>query len=134
MTKQFYAAPDRNKAKYIYKLCRPELSRIVQLITGHGKLAYFQSKLQPNLDPTCRLCFETNETFWYLLYECPALLQQRSEILHEYNPDGELRDWSVQKLLDFSHMHKVEEAVDRIYLIDNTEDESEDSQLSIGST
>ena len=30
--------------------------------TGHYNLAYFQSKINPEIDPTCRLCLQANET------------------------------------------------------------------------
>ena len=38
------------------------LSTWIKGITGHNKLAYFQSKLNPEIDPTCRLCLQANET------------------------------------------------------------------------
>ena len=34
------------------------LSTWIKSITGH--LAYFQSKLNPEIDPTCRLCLQAN--------------------------------------------------------------------------
>jgi hypothetical protein len=69
MTKQFVSKPIPDKAKYIYKLGRPELTRFIGISTGHNRQAYFQSLLNENKDPWCQLCFEENETFWHFATE-----------------------------------------------------------------
>ena len=43
------------------------LSTWIKGITGHNNLAYFQSKLNPEIDPTCRLCLQANETLHHLM-------------------------------------------------------------------
>lgn len=44
-TKEFYKGNDKTKAKYAISLSRWELSRLVKIVTGHGDLAFFYSKL-----------------------------------------------------------------------------------------
>ena len=56
--KEFYTQNDKNKAKALLGLSRFDLSRFVGLITGHGNLAYFYSKLEPESNPICRFCRE----------------------------------------------------------------------------
>ena len=70
--KEFYTQNDKNKAKALLTLSRFELSRFVGLVTGHGNLAYFYSKLEPGSNPIFRFCRERNETFIHFL-ECPRL-------------------------------------------------------------
>ena len=46
-----------------------KLGTCIKGITGHNNLAYFQSKLHPEIDPMCRLCLQAQET---LMTECEA--------------------------------------------------------------
>ena len=71
-TKEFYKTCDKSKARIALKLPRLTLSRLVKLVTGHGDLAYFYSKIEPDTNPICRFCKERNETFIHLT-ECPRL-------------------------------------------------------------
>ena len=57
-TKQFHGKPDKMKAKGVMMLSSGKLKLWVECITGHNNLAYFQNKLNSELDPTCRLCNE----------------------------------------------------------------------------
>ena len=41
-------------------------------ITGHNNLAYFQSKINAEIDPICRLCHQANETLHHLMTDCEA--------------------------------------------------------------
>ena len=52
-TKLFYDLPNKNKSKYILKIGTYMISTWIKCITGHNNLAYFQSKLNPEIDPTC---------------------------------------------------------------------------------
>ena len=60
--KLFYDSPNKNKSKYILKMGTQMLNSWIKSITGHKDLAYFQSKLNPEIDPTCRLCLQANES------------------------------------------------------------------------
>ena len=70
-TKLFYESPNK-KSKYILKMGTYMLNKWIKSITGHNNLAYFQSKLNPEIDPTCRLCLQANETLHHLMTECEA--------------------------------------------------------------
>jgi len=79
MTKQFLTKPDKAAGKRACNLSKSSLSRLIQLITGHNFLSYFQFKLDPTINPLCRMCEEANETFYHLLIDCPALEVKRRE-------------------------------------------------------
>ena len=50
-TKAFYGKPDKNKAKGVMIMSTLNLSYWIKAITGHNNLAYFQSKLNIQIDP-----------------------------------------------------------------------------------
>ena len=56
------------------------LSTWIKSITGHNNLAYFQSKLNPEIDPTCRLCLQANETLHHLMTDCEATTSLQMDI------------------------------------------------------
>ena len=53
------------------------LSTWIKGITGHNNLACFQSKLNTEIEPTCRLCLQANETLHHLMtdFEATTCLQ-----------------------------------------------------------
>ena len=71
-TKLFYNSPSKNKSKHVLKMGTYMLSTWIKRITGHNNLAYFQSKLNPEIDPTCRLCLQANETLHHSMTNCEA--------------------------------------------------------------
>ena len=71
-TELFYNSPNKNKSKYIMKMGTYMLSTLIKSMTGHNNLAYFQSKLNPEIDPTCRLYLHANETLNHLMTDCEA--------------------------------------------------------------
>ena len=62
MGKEFYAEPDSAKAKYVLKLSRTDLARFIPLISGHNSLFYFRSKIDAEVNPSCRFCMEAPDT------------------------------------------------------------------------
>ena len=115
--------PDR--AKKLLELSRYEVSRYVSLVTGHGNLAYFLSKLEPGVNPICRFCEERNETFIHLT-ECPRL--------RDYQVDcflGESRawEWSHESILKFSYCRAIDELEmgDYSFLSNSSATDSEDN-------
>ena len=111
MSKQFYPGPDSNQANYILKLGRIELSRVLRLISGHNGLFYFKSKIDPVINPQCRFCLGADETFYHLITDCPAFKISRDSIFLDETIDV-TQNWSVRKLLDFSYLAGVREAID----------------------
>ena len=99
-TKQFYDGPDQNKSKGVMKKSTMSLNCWIQCITGHNNLAYFQSKLDIEINSTCRLCRESQETMYHLLTECPATQKLQRDIFQNRIPLPD-RTWSkkTHKLL-----------------------------------
>jgi len=75
-TKLWFPKPDLKKSKQIMTKSRSDVGLIIRWITGHCYLARHQSLIFPNLNPTCNLCEQGEETPWHLLTECPNPLVQ----------------------------------------------------------
>jgi ribonuclease HI len=117
MTKQFLTCPNQQAGKRACNLSKSSLSRLVQLITGHNFLSYFQFKLDPTINPLCRMCSEENETFYHLLIDCPTLVMLRREMFLDQPPitDG----WKPWELINFSLEEPINSWItDRDYLME----------------
>ena len=62
------------------------LSTWIKSIMGHNNLAYFHSKLNPEIDPTCRLCLQANKTFHHLMTDCVATTSLQLDIMKNQIP------------------------------------------------
>ena len=71
-TKLWLPTPDQKLSKHIMNLSREEFGLLTRWLTGHCYLARHQSLIHKNanIDPTCFLCSEADETPWHLLTEC----------------------------------------------------------------
>ena len=78
------------------------LSTWIKGITGHNNLAYFQSKLNIEIDPNCRLCLQTNEILHHLMTDCEATTSLQLDIMKNkiLLPD---MTWSVKDINTFLH-------------------------------
>ena len=101
-TKLFYNSPNKNKSKYVLKMGTAMLGAWIKGITGHNNLAYFQSKLNPEIDPTCRLCEQENETLYHLMTNCEATSPLQMDIMQNKNPLPDM-SWSVIEINKFLH-------------------------------
>ena len=99
-TKLFYESPNKNKSKYTLKMGTHMLSTWIKSITGHNNLAYFQSKLNPEIDPTCRLCLQANETIHHLMTDCEATSSLQLDIMKNKIPLPDMT-WSVKDINNF---------------------------------
>ena len=99
-TKLLYNAPNKNKSKYILKMGTHLLSTWIKGITGHNNLAYFQSKLNPEIDPTCRLCIQSNETLHHLMTDCEATSTIQLDIMKNKIPLPDMT-WSTKNITEF---------------------------------
>ena len=116
MTKQFITQPDKGRGKKVASLSKSGLSKLIQLITGHNFLSYFQYQLDPHINPMCRMCGEENETFYHLISNCPALSNLRRDIFLDSHPVTD--DWNPRELIDFSLMEPINTWItDRDYLM-----------------
>ena len=68
----------RNVHKLI-NYSRKSLNLLVQVITGHALVAYHMGKWLPQLDKTCNLCREDEETTSHIYFECPVMRWARLE-------------------------------------------------------
>ena len=75
----------------------------IKSITGHNNLAYFQSKLNPEIDPTCRLCLQANETIHHLMTDCEATTSLQMDIMKNQIPLPDMT-WSVKDKHKFIHV------------------------------
>jgi ribonuclease HI len=117
MTKQFLTSPNKQAGKRACNLSKSSLSRLIQLITGHNFLSYFQFKLDPTINPLCRMCSEENETFYHLLIDCPALVMLRREMFLDQPPITD--SWKPWELINFSLEEPVNSWItDRDYLME----------------
>ena len=124
MTKDFFLNPMAGISRQILRHGKAEVSRLVQIITGHNFLGYFQSKLDPQVNPMCRLCGEDKETFFHLITGCQALEVRRRELF-----TGEVissESWKPWQLLEFSYLEPVHSwLTDKGYLMEQPQYELE---------
>ena len=99
-TKLFYNTPNKNKSKCIMKIGTYMLSTRIKRITGHNNLAYFQSKINPKIDSTCRLCLQSNETLHHLMPDCEATTSLQMDIMKNWLPLPDMT-WSVKDISKF---------------------------------
>ena len=83
------------------------LSLWIRCITGHNNSAYFQSKLDPMIDPTCRLCQMEDETSFHLLTNCDALHDLRKNRIESMTIDQE-HTGSINKTMTFLYRNRDE--------------------------
>ena len=82
------------------------LSTWIKGITGHNNLAFFQSKLDYEIDPTCRLCQQSNETLHHLMTDCETTSKLQMDINKNNIPLPDM-SWSVKDINMFIHHPKI---------------------------
>ena len=78
------------------------LSAWIKGITGHNNLAYFQSKMNYEIDPTCGLCLQSQETLHHLMTDCEATTTIQIEIMKNKIPLPDMT-WCVKDINTFIH-------------------------------
>jgi AraC-like DNA-binding protein len=117
MTKQFITEPNIHRGNRVAHLSKSSLSRLIQVVTGHNFLSYFQFQLDSGINPLCRLCEEENETFHHLIYDCPALAIKRRDLFLDKPPQPD--HWSPKQLIDFSYIDPIDAwLTDKGYLLE----------------
>ena len=71
------------------------LSTWIKSITGHNNLAYFQSKLNSEIDSTFRLYLQANETAHHLMTDWEATTSLHMDIMKNQIPPPDVT-WSVK--------------------------------------
>ena len=103
-TKDWLPTVTSKVEKYLNTISRPDLSKLVQFITGHCNLMRHKS-LQGNMKPHCRLCKKEEETPWHLATKCPSLIMRRRNTFY-----GNILysvEWSPGQLLRFCKESKI---------------------------
>ena len=108
-SKKFLEKPNSNRAKKILQLPRFKMKSLVEIITGHNNLSYFQFKIDPDVNPLCRLCEEENETFHHYLTDCPRLRQFRADTVGHFTS----KEWSPNQLIHFSFSPEINDYLER---------------------
>ena len=94
-TRLLFPIVEPNIKRNLRLLSKNEITRLIQMGTGHCLLAYHVAKWR-NTTPTCKLCLEDDESPIHLLQDCPALWWERLE----YQAVVESKD-PARALLDF---------------------------------
>ena len=105
-----------NVNKLTLTLKAGDLSRLIQVVSGHGPFRGHTGNWKEEVDPTCTLCGEDAESAWHLWRGCPALELQRSAI------DGSDGDLAV-KLVAFFREPRVEKLMGEVLAQDQDESE-----------
>jgi hypothetical protein len=86
---------------------RDTIGKLIQFITGHCNLNYHQKKLINEIDITCRLCQEEDETPIHLIQDCKLLIRTRREFFDLQSVLLDNFDWSTMQVLGFLHDSKI---------------------------
>ena len=87
------------KSKMLVKMDRKQLSSCIELITGHNRLRYHESRMSNEVSPLCREGCKVDETSWHIVCECPAFWKLRAEVFNTYHEISAPLEWSVKQLM-----------------------------------
>ena len=85
------------------------MKRLVEIMTGHNNLSYFQFKVDPDVSPLCRFCEEQNKTFHHYITDCPRLRQFRTDNTGHFDSNT----WKTTELLNFSYIPEINDCLER---------------------
>ena len=74
-------------------------------------MAYFQSKINNEVSPYCRLCNQKPETLSHLITDCEAMTNEQLEIMENKIPLPDMK-WSTKRILRFIQAKKIESLMD----------------------
>ena len=78
MTKIFYPAIRKGKAKVLGGLTHDRSRRLIEIVKGQNNLHYIKNKIYDN-NKLCRLCEEEEGTFDHFVHECPCIIHTRRD-------------------------------------------------------
>ena len=108
MTKEFYPNLCPSKANKVLSMCKFNITKYINAITGHNELAYHRSLIHPELSSTCGLCGQGRETFYHLITDCQALDSWVRTVFLDKPPiSGE--KWTVRNVMKFMDERRVED-------------------------
>ena len=82
----------------VLKLNREELSRVIQIITGHGFNLYHQGLQGVVEDDECRFCMEKPEEVQHILFTCQGLdwIRRNSGLSGDHIPSSYTNETKFQ--------------------------------------
>ena len=98
-TKLWFKTSSKKFLGILKKASRQEISKLVQIITGHCNLRKHKKFYNPETNPLCRWCKQEPETPWHIVIECPCFKNIREKTFHEAILHS--FTWSPQLLLRF---------------------------------
>ena len=102
LSKNLLPKPSKAKSKEILQLSRSQMRHLIEIITGQNNLNYTQSKVSNSMiSELCRFCEKEDETFAYLLNECPCFNTYRRDIMCN-KPIIRTLDWKAKTLIELS--------------------------------
>ena len=84
VSKIWFPLTDSTKSKEIYRLSRKQVSTIMQILTGHSELGYFQHKLGKITSPICTQCGLYPETVEHYIGICIKFHYERKKIFDQH--------------------------------------------------
>ena len=79
-TRLFWPQPDPEISKCVLDMDREDLSKIIQMTTGHGFNKYHQSLVTGiDQDKSCRFCNLNVEESYHIINDCPSLSAVRAK-------------------------------------------------------
>ena len=112
-TKRFWPSVDLEVSRCLLKMSREDLSKVIQVVTGHGWNRYHLCTIGKETIDICRLCGNCVEDTWHLLNNCPGLLVVRRDLCKGgrvkwpqdlsrlpqlsidflFDPDADIKEW-----------------------------------------
>ena len=108
-TKIFFPAPNKKFSKELLTLGRRDLGLCIRHLTGHSFLKYHRSKIDPQIDPRCRLCGFSREESAHIILECPRFQEIRLQTFFEYDLVAVNKVWQLNLFLNYPDISVLEE-------------------------
>ena len=93
------------------ELSRFRLGRYIRIVTGHNNLLYHRSNIDLDIDPMCRFCKESQETFLHFISDCPALWREQQQLQADVQ-DQPVQSAPPEVLLEFAAHPRINAALE----------------------
>ena len=108
-TRIFFPTPNKKFSKELLHLGRHDLGLCIRHLTGHSFFKYHRSKVDPLIDPQCRLCGFLREESAHIILDCPRFQEMRFQIFFEYAPATVNTVWQLSLFLNHPDISVLEE-------------------------
>ena len=108
-TRIFFPAPNKKFSRELLHLGRRDLGLCIRHLTGHSFLKYHGSKIDPRIDPQCRLCGFSREESAHIILDCPNFQEIRFQTFFEYAPATVHTVWQLSLFLQHPDISVLED-------------------------